>query len=214
MQRAITAIYRTRDVAHLVRDELERLGLARHHITVIHKDVRTADPNAADTSGTVDPADGIVPAVGTAGGAYVGAGMVPGAYMGAMPGYGLGMPAYSEADLVYADAFDALHDLHLPEEDTRTYQQAIRNGDYVVSVEVDEDADIARIQEVMRRPEDVHDLTELDKTYRDAVYAPRRRPPREGYRDGMMGRRADLQNSPTTRDYIREEPLWPKGGTA
>jgi hypothetical protein len=33
-----------------------------------------------------------------------------------------------------------LHDLDLPEDDTRTYQQAIRNGDHVVSVEVD-DAD-------------------------------------------------------------------------
>lgn len=211
MHRAITAIYRSREVANLVRDELERLGLPRRHITVIHKDERAA-ATEADRTGDLRAAELATPAPGVPGGAYMG--VLPGAGLGMSSGGFAAMPVYRDVDLAYADAFDTLHDLHLPEEDTRTYQQAIRNGDVVVSVEVDEDADIARIQEVMRRPEDAHDLTSLDTTYREAEYAPRRRPLPETYRDGMLGRRLEMQESPRTRDYIREEPLWPRGGGA
>ncbi|WP_176559610.1 YsnF/AvaK domain-containing protein [Rubellimicrobium roseum] len=70
-------------------------------------------------------------------------------------------------------AIDRLHDLGIPEEDARTYQQALRNGDYVVSVEVDDDAYLDRVQEVMRRPEDAYDLDALDSQYSDADYIPR-----------------------------------------
>lgn len=212
MQRAVTAIYRARDIAHLVRDELDRLGLSRHHVTVIHKDERAAASADTGTAGAYGASEGVSPAVGTPGGAYMG--VLPGAGMGMSPGGLAAMPVYRDTDLAHADAFDALHDLHLPEEDTRIYQQAIRNGDYVVSVEVDEDADITRIQEIMRRPEDAHDLDELDASYRDADYAPRRRPVRVGYSDGMLGRRGEMQSSPHTRDYYREEPLRPRGGGA
>ena len=34
---------------------------------------------------------------------------------------------------------DQLHDLHLPEEDVRTYQHSVRRGDYVVSSNVDDE---------------------------------------------------------------------------
>jgi len=208
MQRAITAIYRTRDVAHLVRDELERLGLSGPHIAVIHKDERGAASSVDDASGDYGAPEGVTPAVSTPGGAFMG--VPPGAGLG-MSG-AMAMPVYREVDLALADALDELHDLHLPEEDTRTFQEAIRNGDYVVSVEVDEDADMARIQEVMRRPEDAHDLDAFETNTRHADYAPRRRPPRGGVTEGMLARRVETQGSPRTREYIREEPLWPRGG--
>jgi uncharacterized protein (TIGR02271 family) len=118
MQRAVTAIYRTFEVADLVRRELEQLGIAGHNITVL--------PDGGTASGS---------AFGTA------------------------------AD---GDWSDRLYRLGLPEEDARTYQQALQNGDYVVSVEVDDDADLSRIQAIMRRPEDAYDLDELDTRYRDA----------------------------------------------
>jgi hypothetical protein len=51
------------------------------------------------------------------------------------------------------DYTDRLHDLHLPEDDLRTYQQCVRRGDYVVSAEV-EDRDIDRVKAIMRRPEE------------------------------------------------------------
>ncbi|MFC5567085.1 YsnF/AvaK domain-containing protein [Rubellimicrobium aerolatum] len=77
------------------------------------------------------------------------------------------------------DAIDRLHDLGLPEPDARTYQQALRNGDHVVSVEVDDDSYLGRVQEIMRRPEDAYDLDELDTRYAGADYIPRR----QGYAD-------------------------------
>jgi hypothetical protein len=49
---------------------------------------------------------------------------------------------------------DRLHDLHLPDDDLRTYQQSVRRGDHVVSVELDDDTLLARVQEAMRRPEE------------------------------------------------------------
>ena len=50
-------------------------------------------------------------------------------------------------------AIGGLQDLHLPESDARTYEEALRNGDYVVSVSVDENTDLDRIQRIMRQPE-------------------------------------------------------------
>jgi uncharacterized protein (TIGR02271 family) len=109
MQRAVTAIYPSADVAQLVRDELEQLGVGGHNVTVLS---------------------------GTEGGA----------------------------------GSDRLYDLGLPEEDIRTYTQALQNGDYVVSVEVDDDDDLGRVQEIMRRPEDAYDLDDLDTRYASTDY--------------------------------------------
>ena len=69
---------------------------------------------------------------------------------------------------------DDLHALHLPEDEMRTYQQAVRRGDYVVSANVDDgdDALLDRILEVMRKPEDSYDIDALDEEYRDAEYVP------------------------------------------
>ena len=65
-----------------------------------------------------------------------------------------------------------LHDLHLPEEELRTYQEAVRRGDYVVSVNVDDESHLDGIMEVMRKPEDAYDIDALDEEYRDAEYVP------------------------------------------
>lgn len=46
-----------------------------------------------------------------------------------------------------------LHDLHLPDEDLRTYQNCVRNGDFIVSVESDDDDHDTQIKQIMRRPE-------------------------------------------------------------
>ena len=116
MQRAVTAIYRSPEVADLVQKELEQLGIASRDITVL--------------SGTAG-ADG---------------------------------------------AMDRLHDLGLPDEDARTYQQALRNGDHVVSVDVHDDSHLGGAQEIMRRPEDAYDLDELDTRYASADYMPRQQP--------------------------------------
>ena len=159
MQRAVTAIYPSFATASLVREDLEQLGLGRHHVTVIPDGDRGAtsfDTGASGTPGT---------AFGTSSGAFV----------AATPTYADANSGYSGADAAYGDAFDRLHSLDLPEEDTRVYQQAIRNGDYIVSVQVDDDADadLARIQEVMRHPEDAYDLDDLDTRYSGAEYVPR-----------------------------------------
>lgn len=108
------------------------------------------------------------------------------------------------------DAYSRLHDLHLPESDIRTYQQAVRNGDYVVSVNVDDEAHLERVKEIMRRPEDAHDIDELDTKYASTVYEPRRDPLAEGYDERHIGRRDPAGDSPHTRSYSREQPIRPR----
>ncbi len=68
------------------------------------------------------------------------------------------------------EVLDDLHDLHLPEDDVRTYQQAVRRGDYVVSANVDDD-DVERVMEAMRRPEDeMYDIDRTEDEFRSADY--------------------------------------------
>ena len=153
MNRAVTAIYNTADVAELVRTNLEQLGIGRHNITVLP----SAGSTGLSTSATAGSAD---------------------------------------------DAVDQLHDLGLPEEDARTYQQALRNGDYVVSVDVEDDANLGRVQEVMRQPESAYDLDELDTRYSAAEYTP----PRQ--QSGRMS--AEVTDSTTADDgtvQVVEEQL-------
>ncbi|TPE49731.1 hypothetical protein [Amaricoccus solimangrovi] len=54
------------------------------------------------------------------------------------------------ADLGIYDS--VLSELDLPEADTRLYQDAIRRGDFVVSVTVEE-TDVPKVEEIMRHPE-------------------------------------------------------------
>lgn len=149
MRRAVTAIYRSHDVATLVRDELERLGIGRHQIRVLPDSGR-----ASVSTGTADV--GMPETVTTAPGRGA-----PGAdFTGTTPRHADSAPAYTDADAPYARAIDEVGTLDLPEDDKRVYQQAIRNGDYVVSVEVDGNADLQAIEEVMRRPEGAYGIEE------------------------------------------------------
>ncbi|PRY93661.1 hypothetical protein BCF33_2542 [Hasllibacter halocynthiae] len=68
---------------------------------------------------------------------------------------------------------EGLHRLHVPEEDMRTYQNAVRKGDYVVSVDLDGDEGAARVKEIMRRPEgEAYDIDAMDKLYAGTEYKP------------------------------------------
>ena len=67
---------------------------------------------------------------------------------------------------------DELHDLAIPEDDVRTYQHAVRRGDYVVSASVDDDH-LDRVMEIMRRPEDeMYDIDATEEEFRSADYIP------------------------------------------
>lgn len=44
------------------------------------------------------------------------------------------------------------HDLNVPDEDKRTYQQAIREGHFIVSADVDSDH-VATVSDIMRHPD-------------------------------------------------------------
>ena len=56
--------------------------------------------------------------------------------------------------------------LNLPDDDQRTYKRAVREGNYVVSVKVNDDDHIARIEDVMRHPEHGIDIDAYDAEYR------------------------------------------------
>lgn len=167
MSRAITAIYRTFATADLVRDELEQLGIARRHITVVPE--ATTVPDTADASRSTT--------------------------------------TRIDAD----DASDQIRRLDLPEKDARTYQQAVMNGDCVVSVELHDDAQLDRVQAIMSRPEDGLDL---DRTaVADTGVT--------GYRDGKVeddtvevveeslavGKREVDRGSVRIRSHVREVPV-------
>ena len=56
--------------------------------------------------------------------------------------------------------------LNLPDDDQRTYKRAVREGNYVVSVKVDDDDHIARLEDAMRHPEHGIDIDAYDTEYR------------------------------------------------
>lgn len=108
------------------------------------------------------------------------------------------------ADRTHADR---LHDLHLPDDDLRTYQQSVRRGDYVVSAEVD-DSQVARVQEIMRRPEDeAYDLDQRSDEFRDAGLDPYSDPGMRATKDEWIGQRDAAHTDPFTRSYIRNARL-------
>lgn len=77
-------------------------------------------------------------------------------------------PGVRDAD----DLHRRLDLLDLPDDDTRTYLHAVRNGDYVVSVDVDDAERLDRIKAIMRDPGHARDLDALDEEYRRAEYIP------------------------------------------
>jgi hypothetical protein len=161
MHRNVTAIYRTRGVAELVREGLEDIGIPARDIHVIPdlgygSGVGTAGgtgtPTTAPDNRIAGTGTGTTSPAGTAG---------PGREH---PLHGASMLEVGAEDPVHTDR---LHDLHLPEDDVRTYQHAIRHGDYVVSAEVD-DARVEKVKAVMRRPEtEAYDIEQRATEFRD-----------------------------------------------
>ena len=89
----------------------------------------------------------------------------------------------------------------------RTYQNCVRRGDYVVSVEVDEEQ-VPQVQEIMRRPEkEIHNLDARSEEFRDEPYTARRsdRPFDESY----VGTRDETRSDPYSRTYRREKRMDP-----
>jgi hypothetical protein len=102
---------------------------------------------------------------------------------------------------------ERLDRLGLPEDDTRTYLEAVRNGDFVLSVEVDDAERLDRIKAIMRDPGQARDLDALDEEYRGAEYVPFRHegepadPHGRATRQSPLGgERADLRDYTRNRD--------------
>jgi len=97
---------------------------------------------------------------------------------------------------------DDLHDLYLPDDDVRTYQHSVRNGDYVVSANVDEDQ-LERTRRIMRRPEaEAYDLGARDTEYRDETFIAHTDASRSASRREWIGEREET-NDPYVRSYAR-----------
>ncbi|QDA36087.1 hypothetical protein E4191_18350 (plasmid) [Paracoccus liaowanqingii] len=117
-------------------------------------------------------------------------------------------------DLVGADGTrsnqkysDQLHDLHLPEDDLRTYQQSVRQGDYVVSVEVDEDR-LVHVQDIMRRPEqEAHNLGQRSSEFQDASIDPYSDPQMDRNNSEILAKRDVDHDDPYSRSYTRSNRL-------
>lgn len=102
---------------------------------------------------------------------------------------------------------DQLHDLHLPDDDVRTYQQSVRQGDYVVSAEVEEEQ-VDRAKEIMRRPEDeTHNLDQRSDEFGAATLDPHSDPDNRRTNDRWVGRRDQEHSDPYTRSYTRDSRL-------
>jgi hypothetical protein len=102
---------------------------------------------------------------------------------------------------------DQLHDLHLPDDDLRMYQQSVRRGDYVVSVEVDEDQ-VSRVQQIMRRPEtEAYDLDRHRNEFDDAALDPYSTPDTRRTDADWLAQRDAGYDDPYTRSYTRNRRL-------
>ena len=102
---------------------------------------------------------------------------------------------------------DQLHDLHLPDDDLRMYQQSVRRGDYVVSVEVDEDQ-VTRVQEIMRRPEDeAYNLDTRRGEFGDAELDPYSTTGTRSTNEDWRAERDPDYEDPYTRSYRRNARL-------
>lgn len=206
MTRNVTAVYRTHATADLVRRELEGLGISRGYIHVLPDDARSG---SASATGAADVASGTAPA-GT-GSAPLTTGLSP-ADTGTTPAGGgtvaagagtapAGTTEHAHEGVPHATLMDAVDDLYLPDDDTRTYKHSLQRGDHVVSVEASDDQ-VARVLAIMRRPEaEAHNLDTSDEEFRTAEDFPRR----EGYvaDETRLGRRDPEMVDPYTRSYER-----------
>jgi hypothetical protein len=114
---------------------------------------------------------------------------------------------YAVANLEDRRWMDELHDLHLPDDDLRTYQQCVRRGDYVVSANVDKDS-VRRVQEIMRRPEaEAHNLDHRGDEFREDIVIARSDTTRAKADPRWVGRRDTEYTDPYVRPYKRDAPL-------
>ncbi len=114
----------------------------------------------------------------------------------------------TDASYDYKDDLDDIHDLHLPEDDVRTYQNAVRRGDYVVSVNVDDEDYLSRVQEIMRRPEqEAYILDDVDREFAGADYTPYGRTRPANYDESWMGTRDATSDDRHTRLYQRRQAI-------
>jgi len=99
---------------------------------------------------------------------------------------------------------DELHDMHLPDNDLRTYQHCVRNGDYIVSVEVDDEM-VARVQEIMKRPEaEARDFAARDEEFFNEPVVPNSRA--QAGRDPASAWHPDTTSASGMRSYRRDRP--------
>lgn len=102
---------------------------------------------------------------------------------------------------------DALHDLQLPDDDLRTYQSSVRRGDYIVSVEVD-DEHVGKAQEIMRRPEDeAYNLDTRDTELAGEQLRPRTAGAATAPDERRLARRDPAHSDPYSRTYDRDDRI-------
>lgn len=102
---------------------------------------------------------------------------------------------------------DQLHDLHLPDDDLRTYQHSVRQGDYVVSAEVDQ-GQVERVREIMRRPEaEAYHLDQRAGEFHTAELYPYSDPAGRRMDENWVARRDPDHTDPYTRSYKRNARL-------
>lgn len=105
---------------------------------------------------------------------------------------------------------DALHRLHLPDNDLRTYQQSVRRGDYIVSAELDDDY-VQRAQQIMKRPEqEAYNLDHRDTEFGNESLIARGEEDPAAANEDWRGRRDTDYTDPYTRSYLRNAPLTPR----
>ena len=146
MSNTITAIYRTADVAELVRTRLSDLGVPGRHSHLV---------GGGEREGEIDT-------------------------------------------------------LHLPDDETMTYKQAVRQGHFVVSAEVEEQMTQAAV-EAMRHPEEGVDIDAYEDDYRgSADYEAH-----QGEAQSValaeerltVGKRVSESGSAHVRTYVQEVPV-------
>lgn len=216
MHRNVTAVYRTREVADLVQRGLKDIGIPAHDIHVIPDpahDTAAGRSGATATGGTTSGMGAGAAPRGTAAGAGDTTGMGTTGAGAAVPQHPVGGHDHALRDAGYLEAgrddpahTDRLHDLHLPEDDVRTYQHCIRQGDYVVSAEVDE-SKLDKVKAIMRRPEaEVHDIEHRSSEFRDADLVPHSKG-RAHATDRPWSAKALPGDDRYARTYSREKPL-------
>ena len=105
---------------------------------------------------------------------------------------------------------DRLHDLHLPDDDVKTYQHSVRRGDYVVSAEVDEGR-IEHVKPIMSRPEEAHHMDQRSEEFHGSSLTPHSDPGSRTLNENWLARRDPAHADPYTRSYTRNERLAPRG---